>query len=75
VSGVLRRLTMHLGPDEVLVNAEVHISDGLDSDAIEGLVEGITQALKRDNPAVSQTFIELHEPQRMPEAVPAATTG
>ncbi len=66
VSGVLRLLTMHLGPNDVLVNAEVHVADGLDTDDIEGLVERITQALKDANPMVSQTFIELHEPQRKP---------
>ena len=36
VNEILRLLTMHLGPDAVLVNAEIHVLDGLDTDQLEG---------------------------------------
>lgn len=62
VSRVLRLLTMHLGPHDVLVNAEVHLVDGLDTDQIEGIVERISQRLREENPKITQTFIELHGP-------------
>jgi cation diffusion facilitator family transporter len=64
VTRVLRLLTMHLGPNDVLVNAEVHLANGLDTDRIEILLEDITQALRRDNPKVTQTFIELRSPDQ-----------
>lgn len=64
VRRVLRLLTMHVGPNDVLVNAEVHLVNGLDTDRIELLLEEITQALKRENPKVSQTFIELRSPEQ-----------
>jgi cation diffusion facilitator family transporter len=64
VTRVLRLLTMHLGPNDVLVNAEVHLVNGLDTDRIELLLEEITQALRRENPKVSQTFIELRSPEQ-----------
>ncbi|WP_273845243.1 cation diffusion facilitator family transporter [Rubrobacter calidifluminis] len=60
VRDVLRLLTMHLGPDSVLLNAEIHVVDGLDTDAIEDLLERITQAVRSEVPEVTQTFIELH---------------
>ncbi len=62
VSDVLRLLTMHLGPDAVLVNAEIHVVDGLDTDQIEDLLERITTAMRDEMPEVAQTFIELHPP-------------
>jgi cation diffusion facilitator family transporter len=64
VTRVLRLLTMHLGPNDVLVNAEVHLINGLDTDRIEALLEEISQALRRDNPKVTQTFIELRSPEQ-----------
>jgi cation diffusion facilitator family transporter len=60
VTDVLRLLTMHLGPDSVLVTAEIHVVDGLDTDQIEDLLEQITRKLHDALPEVSQTFIEPH---------------
>jgi divalent metal cation (Fe/Co/Zn/Cd) transporter len=64
VTEVLRLLTMHLGPDAALVNAEIHVVDGLDTDQIEELLERITAAIRCEVPEVSQTFIELHPRRR-----------
>src|SRR5215212_4005453 len=44
VNEILRLLTMHLGPNAVLVNAEIHVVDGLNTDQIEELIEQITRA-------------------------------
>ncbi len=66
VEGVLRMLTMHLGPHDVLVNAEIHLADGLETHEIEGLVERITQAIRREIPEVKHTFIELSRVRRPP---------
>jgi cation diffusion facilitator family transporter len=64
VTDVLRLLTMHLGPDAVLMNAEIHVVDGLDTDRVEELMERITAAIRREVPEVTQTFIELHPGSR-----------
>jgi divalent metal cation (Fe/Co/Zn/Cd) transporter len=53
---------MHLGPNAVLVNAEIHVVDGLDTDQIEELLERITEAMRDEMPEVAHTFIELHPP-------------
>jgi cation diffusion facilitator family transporter len=60
VEDVLRLLTMHLGPNSALVNAEVHLVDGLKTDKIEDLLERMTRAIRREVPEVNHTFIELH---------------
>lgn len=60
VESVLRLLTMHLGPSSTLVNAEVHLIDGLDTNDIESLLERMNRKISQETPEVSQTFIELH---------------
>ncbi len=70
VTDVLRLLTMHLGPDAVLVNAEIHVVDGLETDQIEELLERITRAMRDEMPEVAHTFIELHPAGRTGQASP-----
>ncbi|HEX2097695.1 MAG TPA: cation diffusion facilitator family transporter [Rubrobacteraceae bacterium] len=70
VTECIRLLTMHLGPNSVLVNAEIHVVDGLDTDQIEDLLERITQALRDEMPEVAHTFIELHPPGKPGQSAP-----
>ena len=60
VTQVLRLLTMHLGPNEVLLTAEIHVKDGFDTNGIEDLVDRVTKKVHSEVPEVTQTFIELH---------------
>jgi len=64
VNEILRLLTMHLGPHAVLVNAEIHVVDGLDTDQIEELIEQITHAIQEEMPEANQIFIELRPPKQ-----------
>ncbi len=64
VNEILRLLTMHLGPDAVFVNAEIHVVDGFDTDQIEELMEQITHAIQEEMPEANQVFIELRPPKR-----------
>ena len=70
VTDLLRLLTMHLGPNAILVNAEIHVVDGLDTDQIEELLERITEAMRGKVPEVTQTFIELHPPGKKGQSAP-----
>jgi len=58
-------LTIAVGPNAVLVNAEIHVVDGLDTDQIEELIERITHALQETLPEASEVFIELR-PSKQP---------
>ena len=60
VAEVLRLLTVYLGAESVLVTAEIHVVDGLDTDGIEDLLERMTKEIRQAVPEVSQTFIEPH---------------
>jgi cation diffusion facilitator family transporter len=64
VTEVFRLLTMHLGPDDVLVNAEIHLVDGLDTDRVENLLERVTRKIRDEVPEVTQSFIEPHPAPR-----------
>ena len=66
VNEILRLLTMHLGPNAVLVNAGIHVVDGLDTDQIEELIEQMTHAIQDGMPEANQVFIELR-PAKQPE--------
>ena len=64
VTNVFRLLTMHLGPNDVLVNAEIHLADGLDTDQVEDLLERVSRKVRDEVPEVTQTFIEPHAARR-----------
>ncbi|HKH10255.1 MAG TPA: cation diffusion facilitator family transporter [Rubrobacter sp.] len=70
VNDVVRLLTMHLGPSSVLVNAEIHVADGLDTDQIEDLLERMTREIGDVTPEVTHTFIEPHPPARASHSSP-----
>ena len=56
VTEVLRLLTMHLGPQSVLVTAEIHVVDGIDTDGIEDLLERMSKEIRQEVPEVAQTL-------------------
>jgi divalent metal cation (Fe/Co/Zn/Cd) transporter len=60
VTEVLRLLTVYLGPESVLVTAEIHIVDGIDTDGIEDLLERMSKEIRQEVAEVTQTFIEPH---------------
>lgn len=51
-------LTMHMGPDDILVNMEVEFSDGLSTDEVEIVIDKVEQSVKSAVPAVTKIFIE-----------------
>jgi len=52
-------LTMHLGPEDVLLNLSVDFEDGLSSEAVEATVTGLEARIKADFPVVRRVFIEV----------------
>jgi cation diffusion facilitator family transporter len=58
VQEVLELLTMHLGPDEVLVNVNVNFVDGLNTDQVEEAIDKVEKAIRSVLPSVKQVFVE-----------------
>ncbi len=56
-------LTMHMGPDYVLVNVSVDFKDSLAISAMENDISAITKEIKSQYPVVKRVFIEAEEPK------------
>ncbi|MDH5749305.1 MAG: cation diffusion facilitator family transporter [Rhodospirillales bacterium] len=51
-------LTMHLGPEDILLNLSVDFDGALDSDAVEAAVSGLERRIKETYPEITRIFIE-----------------
>lgn len=58
VSESIELLTMHIGPEEILVNLSVNFCDGLDTDQLEQAIDRIEREIKTAVPLVGRIFIE-----------------
>ncbi len=52
-------LTLHLGPDDVLLTVSVDFADGLSSEAVEAAISEMEAAIKAKYPEVTRVFIEV----------------
>jgi len=59
VTGLGAVLTMHLGPEDVLLNIEVRFTPGLPAEEIHVAVHRIEEAVTARHPKVSRIFIEV----------------
>ncbi|MEA2295627.1 MAG: hypothetical protein QOE86_3266 [Solirubrobacteraceae bacterium] len=62
VEGIRELLTMHVGPDEILVNLDVCFKDGLDTDGIEEAIVRVENAIREKAPNVGKIFVEPAQP-------------
>ena len=58
VARVLETLTLHLGPEDVLVNINVNFKDGLTTDDLERAVDDIETRIRAAVPTARRIFIE-----------------
>jgi cation diffusion facilitator family transporter len=74
VADVVQVLTLHLGPEDILVNLNVHFADGLDTDGLERAVDEIERRIRRAVPAAQRIFIEAESLAKGPRrgAAPGA---
>ncbi|NIS31027.1 MAG: cation diffusion facilitator family transporter, partial [Actinobacteria bacterium] len=59
VDSVERLLTMHLGPDEILVNLDITVEDGFSGDEVEAIVDRIEQSIRETVPEATRIFVEV----------------
>ena len=58
VEGIRELLTMHVGPDEILVNLDVCFRDGLDTDGVEEAIVRVEDAIRERVPEAEKIFVE-----------------
>jgi cation diffusion facilitator family transporter len=59
VETVDRLLTMHLGPDEILVNMDLSVEAGLSGAEVEGIVDRVEQEIRVLVPEATRVFVEV----------------
>lgn len=57
VDAIEEVLTMHLGPDEVLVAARVELNDGLSTERIETIADELRSTIAREVPTVTHLYL------------------
>ncbi len=51
-------LTMHMGPEDVLLNLSVDFADGITSTDVEAAITGLERDIKSAHPEITRVFIE-----------------
>ena len=64
VHAVNKLLTMHLGPDEILLNMEIEFGPELDASSVALAIDRLESRIQAEVPAVSQIFIEAESISR-----------
>jgi len=59
VESVGRLLTMHMGPDQILVNIDVDLVDDLTDDDVEDVIDKVESAIREVLPEANNIFVEL----------------
>jgi len=59
-------LTLHMGPEYILVNLSVDFKNSISAEAVERTVQNLTRRIKEIHPLVKRVFIEA-EARRSPE--------
>ncbi len=62
VKEVLDLKTIHMGPERLLVNAEVNLKSNLTTKDIEGIMDRIKESIKKEVPEVKHIQIEVETP-------------
>lgn len=66
VKEVMDILTMHLGPDDILVNLNINFVNGLNTDQVEEAIDKVERAIQEKLPAVKRIFVEAESTKRAP---------
>ncbi|NNC41450.1 MAG: cation diffusion facilitator family transporter [Acidimicrobiia bacterium] len=64
VTGVGRLLTMHMGPQRILVNIEVDFQNDLDGEDVEQVIDSVESAIRAALPNADNIFVELETVKR-----------
>jgi len=59
-------LTLHMGPEYILVNLSVDFKNSISAEAVERTVQNLTRRIKEVHPLVKRVFVE-GEARRSPE--------
>jgi len=67
VKEVVDILTMHLGPEDILVNLDINFANGLSTDQVEEAIDKVERGIQEVVPAVKKIFVEAESLKRIPK--------
>jgi cation diffusion facilitator family transporter len=65
VREVVNILTMHLGPEDILVNLDINFANGLSTDQVEEAIDKVEREIRKELPAVKKIFVEAESLKRI----------
>jgi cation diffusion facilitator family transporter len=65
VKEVVNILTMHLGPEDILVNLDINFVDDLSTDQVEEAIDKVERAIQKQLPAVKKISVEPESTKRI----------
>lgn len=75
VKRLVRALSMHLGPSEVLMTLEIEFQQDLTAASITNAVERLDRAIRTDHPEVKHLFLEAQSIRTRGEILSPSLTG
>lgn len=75
ILGVNELLTMHFGPDDVLLNVSLDFADGLASEEVERAISRMEEQIKQSFPEIRRVFIEAQSRAGHETALEAEKAG
>ena len=67
VKELMNVLTMHLGPEDILVNLDINFANGLSTDQVEEAIDKVEHAIRKELPAVKKIFVEAESLKKRPK--------
>lgn len=67
VDEVRRLLTMHIGPKQVLLTADLKLQEGLSAERAERVLHNLENDIREKLPHITQSFLEIHTHDSVPE--------
>jgi cation diffusion facilitator family transporter len=67
VKELMNVLTMHLGPEDILVNLDINFANGLSTDQVEEAIDKVEHAIRKELPAVKKIFVEAESLKQIPK--------
>ncbi len=75
IRSVADPLTMHMGPNDIIVNLEVEFDPGLDTESLERTIDTLEARIRRKYPDVSRIYIEADGLRSRRDAVEHSPDG
>jgi cation diffusion facilitator family transporter len=66
VKEVVNILTMHLGPEDILVNLDINFANALSTDQVEEAIDKVEREIQKELPAVKKIFVEAESLKKNP---------